>query len=112
LLRFTTWLGLPPDAYGALGRRLAGLQMDYGRGFDSKLDIGTTQSTLTITTCFYHSFFTDIGLPQLSATTCCSQDRFWIEGVRHEGILAGLVASQATGDAACCFRVLRVPKTI
>ncbi len=41
--------------------RLKGLQWDYGRGFASNLQLGQDESSLTISSCFYHSLYSEVG---------------------------------------------------
>jgi hypothetical protein len=45
--------------------RLRGLQWDYGRGFASSLQLGQEESSLTISSCFYHTIFSEVGSGEL-----------------------------------------------
>lgn len=111
-MKFNAWLGLPPDGFSMLHRRLAGLQMDYGQAFKSNLTSNDHEVSLTITECLYRDIFQAENVAQLTATTCCSQDRIWIETGQYKGIVSGLVSSQAEGDLQCCFSVVRLPPTL
>ncbi|PRW58067.1 2-amino-thiazoline-4-carboxylic acid hydrolase [Chlorella sorokiniana] len=106
LLRATKFLHR--DGYAALSARLRGLQWDLGRGFETELQLGLRESTLTITRCFYHDLFSEVGQPQLAACCCCSQDKVWFESAHYKGVEAGRTAAISTGDPHCCFRVRRL----
>lgn len=63
------------DGYATLAGRLRGLQMDWGAGFESRMEQGEAESSLTITRCLYNDLFTQEGKPQLAGCCCCSQDQ-------------------------------------
>ncbi|PSC72984.1 hypothetical protein C2E20_3605 [Micractinium conductrix] len=77
LLRATKWMHR--DGYAVLASRLRGLQMDLGSSFQTELQRGEVESSLTITRCIYHDIFSAEGKPQLAFTSCCSQDKVWFE---------------------------------
>ena len=52
---------LQRDGYATLSSRLRGLQLDYGRGFETRLERGEAAAALTISSCFYHRLFAGEG---------------------------------------------------
>ncbi|KAK9814310.1 hypothetical protein WJX72_003775 [[Myrmecia] bisecta] len=83
LLRFTLYLY--PDAYASTVNRLRMLQMDYGSGFESRLEKGPDASELTVTSCFYQRLFEEQDFGRLAACCCCSQDAVWFRQLEKHG---------------------------
>ncbi|KAL4434110.1 hypothetical protein ABPG75_000551 [Micractinium tetrahymenae] len=96
------------DGYAAMTARLRGLRTDLGQGFAAELELGESESSLTISRCLYHDIFESEGQPQLSICCCCTQDQIWFEP-KYRGVEAGRTSAISYGDPCCRFSVRRVP---
>jgi len=103
MMKMVAWL--QRDSYTSLVNRLRALEIDYGKGFKTEFTHGPEQSSLQISSCFYHTIFELEEVPQLTSACCCSQDRVWLEGAPRRKVISGLESSIAQGDACCLFLV-------
>ncbi|KAK9810640.1 hypothetical protein WJX73_006470 [Symbiochloris irregularis] len=103
LLRSTLFLSRDP--YALALRRLKALQLDYGKAFQSQLNLTSDRSAeLQIDRCFYADIFNAEDASELLSTCCCSQDKVWFDTLDSRGVTFQQ-SSWIGHDASKCCRL-------